>query len=345
MKTTPVTLKDIARYLNLSPSSVSRALKDHPEISLKTKMQVMEVAARLNYRPNVVARGLKKRQTDTIGVIIPEIVHYFFSQVISGIEEVAYNEGYTVMICQSNEKYDREINNVHTLLAHQVAGILVSVSKETSGFEHLQEIKKEGIPLVFFDRAFENMKFSRVVFNDKPGAANSINCIIKEGYTRFANFAGYSDTNIGKERLDGYIDALAKNKIPVKKDWIIEGGFEFRDGYGSFKKLISSGSLPEVIFTVNDRVALGAYKAAKEAGLNIPEDIGIFGYGFNEITDFFDPQFTVINQDPRKMGQEAIKLIINEIEEGTKKGKSRILIEEEFLWRKSVKRKMGKLNK
>jgi DNA-binding LacI/PurR family transcriptional regulator len=198
-------------------------------------------------------------------------------------------------------------------------------------------VEKMRIPLVFFDRAFENMKFSRVVFNDKPGAANSIGRIIKEGYTRFANFAGYTNTNIGKERLEGYTEALVKNKIQVKKEWIIEGGFELKDGYESFKKLISTGSLPEVIFTVNDRVALGAYRAAKEAGLSIPADIGIFGYGFSEITDFFDPQLTVINQDPRKMGIEAIKLIIKEIEEGTKRNKSRILIEEEFLWRRSVK--------
>ena len=158
------------------------------------------------------------------------------------------------------------------------------------------------IPLVFFDRAFENMKFSRVVFNDKLGATNSINHILREGYTKIANFAGYSSTNIGKERTEGYIESLLKNEIPIRKEWTLESGFELKDGYESFKKLNSSGNIPEVIFTVNDRVALGAYKAAKEAGLRIPEDIGIFGFGFNEITDFFDPQLTVINQDPRKNG-------------------------------------------
>jgi len=195
---------------------------------------------------------------------------------------------------------------------------------------------------VFFDRAFENMKFSRVVFNDKPGAVNSLNRVIQEGYTKIAKFAGYSKTNIGKKRLEGFIETLTKNKIPVRKEWIIEGGFELKDGYESFKKLNSSGKLPEVIFAVNDRVALGAYKAAKKAGLRIPEDIGIFGYGFSEITDFFDPQLTVINQDPRKMGLEAVKLLINEIEKKTKNGQSKIYIEEEFLWRKSVKRKVKK---
>jgi LacI family transcriptional regulator len=198
------------------------------------------------------------------------------------------------------------------------------------------------IPLVFFDRSFENMKFSRVVFNDKLGAANILNRIILEGYTKIAHFAGYSKTNIGKVRYEGFIEALAKNKIPVHKDWIIEGGFELKDGYESFKKLNALGNLPEVIFAVNDRVALGAYKAAKESGLRIPDDIGVFGYGFNEITDFFDPQLTVINQDPRKMGKVAVKLLIEEIENKSVRSRSKIYIEEEFLWRKSVKSKSKK---
>jgi LacI family transcriptional regulator len=170
----------------------------------------------------------------------------------------------------------------------------------------------------------------------------SLTRIILEGYTKIASFSGYLKTNIGKERLEGFIETLTKNKIPVRKEWIIEGGFELKDGYESFKKLNSSDNLPEVIFAVNDRVALGAYKAAKEAGVRIPEDIGIFGYGFHEITDFFDPQLTVINQDPRKMGREACKLLIDEIEKKIKSGRNKIYIEEEFLWRKSVKRKVKK---
>jgi LacI family transcriptional regulator len=251
----------------------------------------------------------------------------------------ATEHNYHVILTVSREKENIEKQNIENLIGMRVDGLLVCLSQETSGKHIFTMVEKMRIPLVFYDRAFENMKFSRVVFNDKQGAAISLNRIIQEGYTKIASFTGYSNTNIGKARTEGFIETLSKNKIPVNKGWIFEGGFELKDGYESFKKLNSSGNLPEIIFTVNDRVALGAYKAALEAGLRIPEDISILGYGFNEITDFFDPQLSVINQDPRKLGQEAIKLLISEIENKNKKKQTVISIDEEFLWRKSVKRK------
>jgi LacI family transcriptional regulator len=333
---------DIAKELNISRVTVSKALRDHPDISMAMKKKINIVARKMGYVPNLIARQLNSRRTFTIGIVVPDLENSFFSYVVDSMIDYATAHNYYVILTVSREKENIERQNIENLIGMRVDGLLVCLSQETTDRQVFTTVGKMKIPLVFFDRAFENMKFSRVVFNDKPGAANSMNSIIGEGYTRIANFAGYSKTNIGKERTEGFIEALSKYKIPVRKDWILEGGFELKDGYESFKKLTSSGNLPEVIFTVNDRVALGAYKAAKEAGLRIPEDIGIFGFGFSEITDFFDPQLTVINQDPRKMGLEAIKLIISEIEKKTKRGQSNIYIEEEFLWRKSVKRKVKK---
>jgi len=333
---------DIAKELNISRVTVSKALRDHPDISQAMKKKIGETARKMGYVPNLIARQLNSRRTYTIGVVVPDLENSFFSYIVDTIIDYATEHNYYVILTVSREKENIEKQNIENLIGMRVDGLLVCLSQETTDRHVFKVVEKMKIPLVFFDRAFENMKFSRVIFDDKPGAANSVNRIIQEGYTRFANFAGYSNTNIGKQRLEGYLEALSKNKIPVKKEWIIEGGFELKDGYESFKKLNSSGNLPDVIFTVNDRVALGAYKAAKEAGLNIPADIGIFGFGFNEITDFFDPQFTVINQDPRKMGLEAARLLINEIENKSKGGKTRILIEEEFLLRKSVKRNLKK---
>lgn len=198
------------------------------------------------------------------------------------------------------------------------------------------------IPLVFFDRVVEDSGFSSVVFDDRKGAMSSLDKVIGAGFTRIAHFAGYSGINIGKERCEGYLASLEKHGIPVRKDWIIEGGYELKDGQNSFMKLLALGDLPEIIFTVNDRVALGAYIAARESGIKIPSDIGIMGYGFSETTDIFNPPLAVINQDPRKMGLEACKLLINEIENKIRNGKNIIYIEEEFLWRKSVNRKLKK---
>jgi LacI family transcriptional regulator len=331
---------DIAKELNISRVTVSKALRNHPDISRSMKKKIIETAGKMGYVPNLIARQLNSRRTFTIGIVVPDLENSFFSYIVDSMVDYATGHNYYVILTVSREKESIEKQNIENLIGMRVDGLLVCLSQETTDRNVFTKVGKMNIPLVFFDRAFENMKFSRVVFDDKPGAVNSLNRIIREGYTKIANFSGYLKTNIGKERLEGFIETLAKNKIPICKEWIIERGFELNDGYESFKKLISSGNLPEVVFTVNDRVALGAYKAAKEAGLRIPEDVGIFGYGFYEITDFFDPQLTVINQDPRKMGIEACKLLINEIEKKIKSGRNKIFIEEEFLWRKSVNNKV-----
>lgn len=333
---------DIAKELNISRVSVSKALRDHPDISPAMKKKILEVANRLGYVPNLIARQLNSRRTFTLGIVVPDLENSFFSYITDSMIDYATEHNYFVILTVSREKEIHEKRNIDNLIGLRVDGLLVCLSQETTDREVFSKVKKMNIPLVFFDRAFDNLKFSRVVFNDKLGAENSLNRIIQEGYTKIAKFAGYSNTNIGKDRLEGFKEALLKNKIPIRTDWIIEGGFEVKDGYESFKKLNKLGNLPEIIFTVNDRVALGAYKAAKEAGLRIPEDIGIFGFGFSEITDFFDPQLTLINQDPRRLGYEACKLLIDEIEKKIPTGQNIIYIEEEFLWRKSVKRKLKK---
>jgi LacI family transcriptional regulator len=332
---------DIAKKLKISRVTVSKALRDHPDISKAMKKKINETAQKMGYFPNLIARQLNSRRTFTIGIVIPDLENSFFSYVVDSIIDYATEHNYHVIVTVSREKQNIEKQNIENLIGMRVDGLLVCLSQETTDGQIFEVVSKMKIPLVFFDRAFEALKFSRVLFNDKPGAENAMNRLINEGSTRFAHFAGYQTTNIGKKRLEGYYDAILKNKLVLREDLIIEGGFDIKDGFDSFKILESAGNLPEVIFTVNDRVALGAYKAAKEAGLRIPEDIGIFGYGFSEITDFFDPQLTVINQDPRQMGLEAARLLISEIENEAKGGKTQILIEEEFLWRKSVKRNPG----
>lgn len=329
---------DIARELNISRVTVSKALRDHPDISQAMKKKINEIAAKMGYIPNLIARQLNSRRTFTLGIVVPDLENSFFSYVVDTIIDYATEHNYYVILTVSREKQSIERQNIENLIGMRVDGLLVCLSQETTDKHVFKVVEKMKIPLVFFDRAFENLKFSRVVFNDKQGAGSALEEIIGEGFTRIGAFAGFPGTNIGKTRLESFIETLKKHKIPLNPDWIIEGGFEIKDGYESFRKLLVSGtSLPEIIFTVNDRVALGAYKAAKEAGLSIPDDIGIFGFGFVEITDFFVPALTVINQDPRKLGKEAVRLLISEIEKEKRKRQSIIYIEEEFLWRNSVR--------
>jgi len=330
---------DIAKELNISRVTVSKALRDHPDISKAMKKKIIEKAGKMGYVPNLIARQLNSRRTFTIGIVVPDLENSFFSYVVDSMIDYATDHSYHVILTVSREKERIEKQNIENLIGMRVDGLLVCLSQETKDTQMFDIVGKMNIPLVFFDRAFKSLKFSRVVFNDKSGAASSLKSIIGEGYTRLANFSGFQTTSIGNERAEVFTETLLENNIPIKKEWIIESGFELKDGYESFKKLSSSGNLPEVIYTVNDRVALGAYKAAKEAGLRIPEDIGIFGFGFIEITDFFSPQLTVINQDPRKMGMEAAKLLISEIGDVSRRGMTSVLIDVEFLWRKSVKRK------
>ena len=184
------TITDIAKKLGISPSTVSRALSDHPDISSKTKKQVQKIAKELNYTPNPIAQSLKKNRTSTIGIIVPEIKHDFFSSAISGIEEVAYQSGYTIILCQSNESFEREVVNTNMLMHHRVAGVIVSISQNTKRGDHFRDLIERGIPLVFFDRACEDVKASKVVIDDAKSAYQAVSYLIKKGYKRIAHFAG-----------------------------------------------------------------------------------------------------------------------------------------------------------
>jgi len=218
----------------------------------------------------------------------------------------------------------------------RVDGLLVCVSQATSNPEIFEYIRKFNTPLVFFDRVLDGLGFSTVVFNDRQGTIDALDEVIQAGYSKIAHFAGYTSLSVGRERCEGYNAALTKNGIPIQQDWIIEAGYEVEDGFNSFRKLNESGNLPEIILAVNDRVALGAYKAIRKAGLDIPGDIGIMGYGFSETAQLFSPSLTIINQDPRKMGQLAVNTLIDEILDESIPKPTSLIIEEEIQWKSST---------
>jgi len=308
--------QDIAKVLNISQVTVSKALRNHPDISKEMKDRVKKAAGELGYTPNFIARDLSSKKSRTLGVVVPDIENTYFSLAIDAMIDTVTEQGYhnILMVSRENEALEKE--NIRTLLGMRVAGLLVSVSQTTSNCDIFDTVKKMEVPLVFFGREIEGLGFSSVVFDDRKAAVDAMDYVFGLGYRKIAHFAGYSTISIGRERCAGYIQALEKHGVPVSRDWIIEGGFDQKDGYESFQRLHRSNELPEVIFTVNDLVALGVYRAAKEIGLRIPEDLGIIGFGHSALAMTMIPQLTIINQNPRLIGRQAIDLLIKEIEEG-----------------------------
>jgi len=249
-----ITIKDIARELGISPSTVSRALKDHPDISQATRDAVNELAQRWNYRPNPIALSLKSGSSKTLGVIIPDVVHYFFSTVISGIEDVVYERDYNMILCQSNENWEQEIKNIKTLMASRVDGILASVAKTTTDFGHYQSILDKNIPLVFFDRSVEEIKTDSVVIDDEAGAYKAVIHLLRTGKKHIVHLAGPPHLAIARNRLNGYLKAMKEYRLsPTEEDIIICDDIESAERL--IPNLLVRTPRPEAFFAVNDLTA------------------------------------------------------------------------------------------
>lgn len=315
MKYIQVTIKDIARELGISPSTVSRALKDHPDISQETKKAVNELAEKLNYQPNIVALNLRQSKTNTIGVIIPEIVHFFFSTVISGIEDVAYSAGYNVILAQSNESLEREKTDLKALFNSRVDGMLMSISRETTTFDHIESILAKGVPIVFFDRVYESAHLSKVVVDDFEGAKEATLHLIEQGCKRIAHLEGPPNLVISTQRLEGYMEALKENKMPIHKELIVPCPFgSIAEGKAATEKLLAMKNPPDAIFASNDPAAMGSMQAIKQKGLNIPNDVAIIGFSNWLFSSMMDPPLSSVDQPGFQMGQEAARLLIRHIE-------------------------------
>jgi LacI family transcriptional regulator len=304
------TILDIARELKISPSTVSRALNNHPDINANTKALVNQVAQNMGYVPNPIALGLKKNRTSTIGVIVPEIMHDFFASAISGIEEVAYRSGFTIILCQSNESYEREVINTKALMHHRVAGMIVSISQTTQNGDHFNELSKRGIPLVFFDRVCKDVNVSKVIIDDKKSAQNAVEFLIKQGYKKIIHFGGPAGLEICSKRLEGYRAALENAGLFNNPDLILSGGLHEQDGYSMMDTVLKNKIDIDAIFAVNDPVAIGAFQRIKEAGLKIPNDIGIIGFSNNKITSLLEPPLTTVNQPSFNMGKRAAEILV-----------------------------------
>lgn len=313
MKQRRITIKDIAKTLNISPSTVSRALKDHPDISAETKRQVQALATSVNYRPNDLALGLRKGKTNTIGIIVPEIVHHFFSTVISGIDDTAHAAGYNTMICQTNESEERERSSIQTMLDKRIDGLLISISKETKSFDHLESLTESELPVVFFDRVCDAIASHRVITDDFEGARIATKHLISIGCRRIVHLTGAPSLVISKQRLDGYKTALMEAGIAVDESLIIEADSDFLFNRAE-DKLITIAPEIDGVFAINDSTAIAAMKLFQKNGYSIPDDIAVIGFGDGPVNDVVSPTLSSVVQSGYEIGCEAMNMLIRQID-------------------------------
>jgi LacI family transcriptional regulator len=328
-----VTIKDIARALNLSTSTVSRALRGSYEINLETKRLVLEYAERMHYRPNPIALSLKENRSRAIGVIVPQIANNFFSQAINGIEAIAYNRGYHVIIFQSHESYEREVVTVQQSFARKVDGLLISIASETTDLAHLREIQQKGLPFVMFDRISDEIDTPKVVADNFTGAFDATEHLIQQGRRRIAHMTIPSGLSITQERLAGYRAALEKHGIPYDENLVRYSGFEQYEISPLVDDLLAQN--PDAFFTASDRLALGCLAALRKRNVSIPEEVSLIGFTNLTVADLLSPSMSTVVQPAQEIGQVAVERLLEMIERkqkaswtGTVKIPTRLIVRE-----------------
>jgi len=317
MKFEAITIKDIAKALGLSTSTVSRALRGSYEISAETKKLVLEYAEKLNYRPNPIAQSLKEKRSRSIGIIVCEIANNFFSQAINGIESIAYKKGYYVIISQSHESYEREVSNAQYLASRSVDGLLVSLSTETTDLSHLKKLHEKGLPIVFFDRVTEEMQTHKVIANNFNGAYQATEHLLRSGFKRIAHVTISPHLSITKERLAGYKAALADNGVSFD-DSLVKyckyGGLIISETEQAIDALLHLPKKVDAIVAASDKLSTGCLSALAKKNIKIPDDMALVGFTNSPLTEVFHPSMSSVRQPAFEMGQVAMEMLIQIIE-------------------------------
>lgn len=310
-----ITMKEIARKLGVSVSTVSRALKDSPELHPDTKKKIVEAAKAMNYQYNLLAQSLRISRTKVLGVVVPELTSHFFSSNISGISDTAYRRGYNVMICQSNESYEQEKANVRTLVSSQVDGLLISLSRETKSYEHLQELYDRGIPFMMFDRVTEEIPVSKVTVDDAHGAYLAVRHLLEQGCRKIAYFSGPEDLYISKKRKEGYLEALKEFGIPESDASIYVTDLTPEGNRKISLEMLANKNRPDAVFAMIDPLAIDLMIVLKEKGIKIPDDIALAGFTNNPTSAVVDPSLTTISQPGYEMGKIAASHLLDQLDE------------------------------
>ncbi len=335
-----LTLKQIAKELDVSISTVSKSLRDSPEIGEDTRQKVQAFAKLYNYKPNNIALSLKNRKTKTIGVVIPEIVHHFFTTVISGIEHVANEKGYSVIVCLSDNSFDKEVLNMEMLANGSIDGFILSVAKETmqkGDYHHLIEVVNQGMPLVLFDRSVEEVPSDKVIIDDVKGAKKAVHCLIDKGAKNIGIISTVDYISVGKLRTQGYTEALQENGFNVNQKSILK--IENMDNIESEISAFVKESDFDALFAVNEHFAAAAVRAVRDKGQSVPDDVQVIGFTDGELSKRFIPSLTTISQHGSRMGEEAARLLIEKLEKSPNEEESykTIIVETGLIERESTK--------
>ena len=316
-----ITLNDIALRLGISKVAVSKALRDHPDISPATRARVKQMAESLGYVPNYMARNLSARKTLTVGLVVPKIAHHFFSQAIEAIYETAEESNYEIILTVSREDESRERRQIKTLLSMRVDGLLVSLAQNTRRTDIFKEVRDHGLPLVFFDRVPDEPGYSAVTTDDRQGAFEAVAWFASRGYRKIAHIGGFPHTSIGRKRARGYRRAMEQYGCDLPSGFIVEGGFSEEDGYRGLMKIYDRVGLPEVLFTVTFPVALGAVRAMQDLGKSVPDDMQIVSFGGSAYSRYMKPAISYFDQPAREIGKTATNMLLEEIGGRQKSGR------------------------
>jgi LacI family transcriptional regulator len=309
-----VTIKDVAKKLDCSVSTISRAFNDKYDIRKETRDRILATAKEMGYSPNPIAKSLLKQCSNQIGVIVPEFINAFFSEVLIGIQEVFIKKGYQVLIMQSGESHITELENVKTMENNMVDGLILSLSLETKNVDYYRSLIDQGFPLVLFNRVSNEIETSKVVIDDYKWAFFATEHLIYQGYKKIFHFSGPSGLMFTQNRKNGFIDAHRKHQLPFDDDAIIETGLMISDGELVMEKLIKTGNLPDAIFAVNDPTAIGAMKTLKKHGYKIPGDVALVGFTESKLAELIDPPLTSVAQPTHEIGKTTARLLLEQIE-------------------------------
>ena len=336
-----VTIYDLARKLNISIATVSRALKDDPVVSKKTKKKIADLAQEMGYRSNNFARNLRTQKTNTIGVIIPRINSYFMSSVIAGMENIATSEGYNLIISQSSESVEKEMANAVTLFNNRVDGLLVSLAYDTDSLTHFEPFIKKKIPIIFFDRTADHQDSTCVLINNLKAAYEATTHLISQGRRRIVHITATQKQNVYIDRLRGYKQALADQHIRFREEYVIVGNLSQEAGADAAARIRLMNPLPDAVFSANDNCAVGCMIALKQMGIRIPEDIAFVGFNNDPVSTVIEPNLTTINYPGYEMGQLAARNLIDHLggASGTRSTNTIILRSELVIRESSASRK------